>query len=341
MAINQRREGRHPLNLDAFFMTAQLTPQICKIRDFCSGGMYLSYSNRVIRFKRGEEMTVNFNLAVDGIVQACQIQVYVAHAIEGGMGVAFAQKPSEEVLYALHEESARSGKTPHEQTAKPEAVRLLHGCRTICAQAMTNLIKDFLTQARQQLLLAAGQSANLDERKEYNDAALFIQQNPNRISENFLRKINKTIDNLIDSIPASGEIDPTLPIFIDAEEDFDDWLSIKVMVTKIETDFLEELYGIQLRINFLLKTKLGNHNNPFGPYVICHNFKDVFDLFNFKQKTEKIIYRVFGEIMQKHMRSFYSGINDFLIQENVLPKLTLRDPFRALSGASPKDTPTL
>lgn len=338
MAINQRRETRHPLNLDAFFMTAQLAPQICKIRDFCSGGMYLSYTNRLIRFKRGEEMTVNFNLAVDDIVQACQVQVYVAHSVEGGMGVAFAQKPEEELMRALHEESARTSKAPSEPTAKPEAVRLMHGCRLICEQHINNLTKEFLVQARQQLLLAAGQTLSADEKKEYNEAALFIQKNPNRISENFSRKINKTIDSWIESIPLIGDAEGVLPSFVDAEEDFEDWLAIKVMVTKIETDFLEELYGIQLRVNYLLKTKLGNHNNPFGPYVICHTFKDVFDPFNFKQKAEKVIYRTFGEMMHKHMRNFYTALNDFLIQENVLPKLTFRDPFRTLSNYS-KDTP--
>jgi hypothetical protein len=178
--------------------------------------------------------------------------------------------------------------------------------------------------------LAAGQTINLEEKKEYNEAALFIQQNPNRISENFLRKMNKTIDSWIESIPKQGEAEDVRAKFFDAEEDFEDWLAIKVIVTKIETDFLEDLYGIQLRINYLLKTKLGNHNNPFGPYVICHNFKDVFDPFNFKQKAEKIIYRCFGEVMLKHMHAFYTALNDFLIQENVLPKLTFRGPFSGL-----------
>lgn len=338
MGINQRRETRHPLNLDAFFMTAQLGPQICKIRDFCSGGMYLGYTNRLIRFKRGEEMTVNFNLAIDDVVQACQVQVYVAHSVEGGMGVAFAQKPTDELMDSLYDESARTSKAPREQSAKPEAIRLMQGCRLICAQHITNLTKEFLTVARQQLLLAAGQTLNSEEKKEYNEAALFIQQNPNRISENFLRKMNKTIESWIESIPLSGEAEGVLPSFVDAEEDFEDWLAIKVMVTKIETDFLEDLYGIQLRVNYLLKTKLGNHNNPFGPYVICHTFKDVFDPFNFKQKSEKVIYRCFGEMMLKHMRSFYTALNDFLIQENVLPKLTFRDPFRGLVN-QPKSTP--
>lgn len=339
MTINQRRETRHPLNLDAFFMSAELGPQICKIRDFCTGGMYLSYTNRLIRFKRGEEMTVHFNLPIDDIVQACQAQVYVAHSVEGGMGVAFAQKPTEEIMHSLHDESARTSKAPSEQNAKPEAVRLMQGCRLICAQHITNLTKEFLIQARQQLLLASGQTINTEEKKEYNEAALFIQQNPNRISENFLRKMNKTIDSWIESIPLNGETEGVLPSFVDAEEDFEDWLAIKVMVTKIETDFLEELYGIQLRVNYLLKTKLGNHNNPFGPYVICHTFKDVFDPFNFKQKPEKIVYRSFGDMMLKHMRSFYTALNDFLIQENVLPKLTFRDPFRGLANPS-KNTPT-
>jgi hypothetical protein len=335
MSVNQRRETRHPLNLDAFFMTAQLGPQICKVRDFCTGGMYLSYTNRLIRFKRGEEMTVNFNLTVDDIAQACQVQVYVAHSVEGGMGVAFAKTPSEELLESLDNESARAAKVTPEQTAKPEAVRLMQACRLICSQHIASLTKEFLTQVRQQLLLAAGQTLNAEEKKEYNDAASFIQKNPNRISENFSRKMNKTIENWIESIPQIGEVEGTLPIFSDAEEDFEDWLAIKVMVTKIETEFLEDLYAIQLRLNHLLKSKLGSHNNPFGPYVICHTFKDVFDPFMFKQKSEKVIYRSFSDMMLKHMRALYITLNDFLIQENVLPKLTFGGPLRGLSSNQP------
>jgi len=335
MSTNQRREPRNPLNLDAFFMVAQLGAQTCKIRDFCSGGMYLSYSNRLIRFKRGEEIAVNFNLMIDDIVQACQIQVYVAHAVEGGMGVAFAQTPDEELLDALHSESVRVNKIPGEQTNKPEAVRLTHACRLICSQHIVNLTKEFLVDAKHQLLLAAGQTFNLDEKKEYNDAASFIQKNPNRIAENFSRKMNKTIESWIESIPLINENEAVAPIFIDAEEDFEDWLTIKVMVTKLETEFLEDIYAIQLRLNHLLKSKLGNHNNPFGPYVICHTFKDVFDPFMFKQKSEKIIYRVFGEIMLKHMKALYTALNNFLIQENVLPKLTFRG---SLSGLTANQT---
>lgn len=335
MSTNQRREPRNPLNLDAFFMVGQLGAQICKIRDFCGGGMYLSYTNRLIRFKRGEEMTVNFNLTVDDVSQACQVQVYVAHSVEGGMGVAFAQTPDEELLDALHDESVRVNKIPSEQTNKPEAVRLMQACRLICSQHIVNLTKEFLVQGKHQLLLAAGQTFNAEEKKEYNETASFIQKNPNRITENFSRKMNKTIESWIESIPLINEADAMPALFIDAEEDFEEWLTIKVMVTKLETEFLEDIYAIQLRLNHLLKSKLGNHNNPFGPYVICHTFKDVFDPFMFKQKSEKIIYRVFGEMMLKHMRALYVALNDFLIQENVLPKLTFRGSLSGLTANQP------
>ena len=332
MSANQRRETRHPLDIDAFFIMEKIQPQICKIRDFCNGGLYLSYSNRLIRFKRGEEMTLNFNLIIDDISQACQVNVYVAHSVEGGMGVAFAQTAAtEELLDALHDESVRAIKTPMEQKASPEAMRVMEACRLVFLQHVTKLIQEFLTQGRQQLLLAAGQASNIEEKKEYNDAANCIHQNPNRIAELFLRKINKTIESWIESIPQIGEFEGINANFIDAEEDFEEWLTIKVMVTKIETEYLEDLYAVHLRLNQLLKCKIGNHNNPFGPYIICHIFKDVFDPYRLSQKSEKVIYRVFSEMMLKHMKVLYVMLNDLLIQENVLPKLTFKNSLRGLT----------
>jgi hypothetical protein len=140
--------------------------------------------------------------------------------------------------------------------------------------------------------------------------------------------MTKNIDEWINSKIDLYEKPATVGSMVESE-DFEDWLTIKVMVTQVETQYLEELYSLQMRLNHLLHIKLGNHNNPFGPYVICHTFKDVFDPFDISPKPEKVIYRVFGDGLIQHMGEFYQALNALFIKENVLPKLNFRAPLKS------------
>ncbi len=107
------------------------------------------------------------------------------------------------------------------------------------------------------------------------------------------------------------------------KDEFEDWLTIKVMVNKVESGLRENLMALQLRLDDLMKVQAGKQFNPFAPMVFCDAFKFSMAQFNPEAKVESLLYRSFEEEVLSGLHDLYQQLNALLASRGVLPDLDL------------------
>lgn len=115
--------------------------------------------------------------------------------------------------------------------------------------------------------------------------------------------------------------------------EFEDWLTIRVMVTKADTQYRGELLQLKLRLDKLGIANSTGHHNPLGPSLICESFHVGLSQLKADREVEKVCLRVFEKSVLMHLGPLYRELNSILIRHGVLPDLDLS---KYLSEQAPK-----
>ncbi len=122
------------------------------------------------------------------------------------------------------------------------------------------------------------------------------------------------------------------------KDEFEDWLTIKVMVNKVESSLRESMMALQLRLDDLMSVQAGKQFNPFAPMVFCDAFKFALSKFNPEAKVETLLYRSFEEEVLSGLGALYEMLNNILAKEGILPDLDLA---RYLAGRQKQNVKNL
>ena len=95
------------------------------------------------------------------------------------------------------------------------------------------------------------------------------------------------------------------------------------MITKAENLYREPLLELQLRLDELTNTKMGQPNNPFGPSVLCESFRGAIEPLRLNSKVSKQVYFGFKEKVLNQLEPLYKALNISLAKAGILPDLNL------------------
>ena len=108
--------------------------------------------------------------------------------------------------------------------------------------------------------------------------------------------------------------------------DLEEALAVTNMVRKIRTNCKQPLYALERRIAELLAIDdLRAEDNPFGPEIMCSAFKDACAQIDPSVEVRLIILELFDRRLGAEAEQLYCKINDYLVNERVLP-VGAKDP---------------
>jgi diguanylate cyclase (GGDEF)-like protein len=333
--MNQRAHIRRAVDMPARLSNGEFADRPCQVRDFCLGGMLVTVSpaekTLVLSLQKGDALTVSVDVQGLRGTRSVTLRARLARKIGPDLGLAFdapdstsllaVQNHVRSLLDSDHQPLTRQPTLNREQ-ARHAATQLLDITRRFC---LTRL-EVFFPVAREALLAMADKATTNEAQHPWFEAAKLLGQNATSLSRNFVARSSQTLEQLShglasQSAATSQEDHRNGKLSLVDKDIFEDWLTLKVMASRAESHFNEELLHLQLRFDELFAISLSARKNPLHPSTFCNAFGESLRLLPLKQKTDRVILATFDETVINHLHDFYRDCNQSLARNGVLADL--------------------
>lgn len=327
----RRSSPRQPIKLAAQIDAGTGEAWPCQIADFCAEGMFIRYSGETSgkidrAFAQGSlsELTVRFR----GLESHRRYELHVSpvRRIDGAMGVHFT-RPESDAFNAMLQLCGSAGELSRSSLSAPsERVQfVLHQCARTVTRFIEPLMDACFVRTVEALRSAAQRASNDQLANEFMDASGQIQGRQ-RVLWHYM---SRSLESPLKPEPKGA---PGSVLSVVDKNEFEDWLAIRVMVTRADTLYRGDLLQLKLRLDKLGIANRTGHHNPLGPALVCEAFHTAMAQFKVSRDVEKVCLKTFEETVIKQLEPLYRELNNILIRHGVLPDLDLS---RYLSEQAP------
>lgn len=319
----RRSSPRRPIKLAAQVDLGEAGMWPCQIADFCAEGLFVRYagdtSERIRHYVSqypGVDLGIYFRTP-DG-QRRHQLKARPVRMIDGAMGVEFTRS-SPEAVNAMLAQCGADGANQERAALKPPSERvqfILHQCARAVIKHIEPLMADCFSAMAENLRQAALKAANDQQANEYMDAAGQVDARQRAIWLMMSRSLESPLK------PQRGDGQSASLSLVDKGE-FEDWLAVKVMVTKADTLYRAELLQLRMRLDRLGVTNATGHQNPLGPALVCEAFHGALDSLRASRVVEKVCLKTFETVVLQKIGPLYEELNHILVRHGILPDLDL------------------
>jgi len=336
-----RAHRRLAVDFDAFVTAAGLRDHPCKVRDFCLGGVLLSFEDPLRQppaalglLERGDGLELRVVTRTPGFRDTYTFAASIARRDKSQLGVAF-NSPDPTSLMALqslatvnasqlrmgNRQETRKKARPDDATVRTVMAEL----RVSVEEIIAPLPERLLAAARESLETMARAAGNDDERNRITDCFALLRRHANNLQGAFLQQSLKPL--LEFDKWQTGSVIPsasnTYRLSLIEKGAFEDWLAIKVMVSRAESECQESLFKLHIRLNELLGTTLAVQSNPVGPSVFFHAFGEPLQKLRLYKPVEQTLLRMLETLLLECLGRLYPRLNEILSARGLLPELEL------------------
>lgn len=334
----RRNSPRKPIKLAAQIDLGTGESWPCQIADFCPEGLFVRYSgetsrklDRAFASATPPELIVRFR-GPDG-KKRHELHVSMVRRIDGAMGVNFTRTNPEAVAAMLQQCGGSHSQDRASLRAPSERVQfVLHQSARAVIQHIEPLMDVCFVQMATALKAAAQKATNDQQANELMDFSGQVQARQRVIWHQIARSLESPLKPAPKGFPGS-ELS-----MVDKGE-FEDWLTIRVMVTKADTQYRKDLLQLKLRLDKLGIANATGHHNPLGPSLVCESFHAGLSQLKASREVEKICLKVFEQSVLFHLGPLYKELNNILIRHGVLPELDLSKYLSEQAVTSPQSKP--
>jgi diguanylate cyclase (GGDEF)-like protein len=318
----RRSSPRQPIKLAAQLDIGNGKNLPCQISDFCAEGLFVRYSgdtsrklDQVLGNESGNDLKVRFR-SIDGL-RRYELYVNVRRRIDGAMGVSFTRPDPDAINAMLAQVGANRDQDRVSLEAPSARVQfVLHQSAKAVVQYIEPLMDASLVQMIASLKESAQTAGNNQQANELMDSAAQVEARQRVIWHQMAKNLESPLK------PAPRGL-PGAELSVVDKGEFEDWLTLRVMVTKADTRYRRELLQLKLRLDKLGVPNATGHHNPLGPALICEAFHAGLSQLRANREVEKICLRVFDKTVLKHLEPMYRELNNILVRQGVLPDLDL------------------
>lgn len=332
----------------------------CVIRDFSQAGMLVSLDDLILaRLKRSAAVAAArpASICLELSDRSIAMEVEVVRYTEQGAGLRLLA-PSLEIFQALRQAAAPSVKDAHRLPSNLQTGlgQLGSDHRQQLAKAGTHTFTLFLQdqftgyfgQLETALLIEADRQKNQALQQPFFDAIALFRKQRQRVLGAAINRISETAMDIAlgrqvpEQLAEQNESKVRTLELVD-KDDFEDWLVVRVAISRAELQWRDNLIELQLRLDAAFGQRGGTRVfNPYSPSSLCNTFFDVIRHLGLKNKVVEVVFKVLQDGVLAHLGRVYHELNQLLIRADILPGLVL-DQYLASqvsSGRPPREPST-
>lgn len=353
----QRAHRRLNVDFDANITTQGMRDHPCKVRDFCLGGALLSLDDPLrplppgfVLIERGMPVEIRVVTRTAGFRDAYTFTATVARRDRQTLGISFAN-PDPTSLMALqsianvNNSQQRMGARTDVRKVKVDEVvvrKAVAALRDRVREHIGDLAQTLVSDALKPIAELEKHASNNEDLNQLREAGVTLRRYTADIQASFLKQALKPLEDFSGWQPGAtlpGQAGSSKLSLIDKNA-FEDWLAVKVMVSRAEGDCKESLFELQLRFNEMFGSQMGVQNNPVGPSVFYHALGEPIQKLRLPKQVEQLLLRGLENGMLERLARLYPVLNRTLVDLGILPDLEV-GKHRPLPAGAPRTTSTL
>jgi len=340
----RRAHRRHALDLVGRLTRDGKSFCDCRLRDFCPDGMMLAVDGSagdepLIDGKAvsvGENLALQFTARLNGEKHEHQARVKVARTSSNGIGVSFDGENADAVwqLRQLvrqlkdglrkNRDKARRARAPCAPMAVEQALnagQMLDVAKQQTEQFLTEGLAKLFEEAEKRLVSMDNDGAGDSNKVNPLDAMKEIQDVKVSIEAAYLKAVSQNFDGMInpDAVKEPEESAGEQELALVDTGSFDDWLTMKNIISAAEGDLKEAQYEIEQRLTHLARSTIDEENNPIGLAQLCLTFHDAVQGLGASGYARRTILEVFEYAIAKRLGEFYGDVNTMFANGGILP----------------------
>ena len=212
-------------------------------------------------------------------------------------------------------------------TDRTRSGAVLKHCRELASSSLISALPVVMDKLDDALFDLANRSSNNQDQSVYFETMRQVRVKRAGIETEFRQCFKESVRATIERLAGSKRRDPladtsTADLGLVDEDDFEETLAVTNMVQKIRGNCSEALYALERRIAELLAVdELHPDDNPFGPEAMCNAFKDACSQIDTDVEVRLIILKLFDRHVGTEVEGLYCRINDYLVEQGVLPEI--------------------
>jgi len=309
----------------------------CIIADYCSEGMFIKYAQSVSialdsYFKASEER--GFVIIFTGQQgEQYELASKPAHVMESAAGIRFVGR-NHRAIQSLNEFNAE-----RHQCVVPEGEvrQIIRECIDCIQEYTQPLMSDFFPGVVQEIKTSAVSASSDQLANTIMESANKISREQNSMLQVFMTAIQDPKMALEKT--TSSKIDTLDDLSLIGKNEFEDWLTSRVLITKTETSFRSLLLPLKIRLDAIGVGDKRYHQSPFGPALLVSAFQSSLSRLAMGSAVERLVFRCFEKQVVEHLEPLYEKLNKLLVKHNVLPDLDISkvQPLKSNSVLSDKE----
>lgn len=325
----RRSSIRRPIHHEAMLHLGSTHHVPCVIADYCPDGMFLKFDQKYIDFinalRKEDLLDISF---VDALDQEFHIGAHLAHIEVGALGIRFTQRHPKAIRSLMAANKGRS--SAPDQESKTIVEECIARIQESVLPLMTDLWPILVEEVKK-----ASEAAQSDQKASALLAtADKIEKGQRELQANYSLGVQDPLGTYSNQIDVSAKMNDTLSL-VD-KGDFEDWLTSRVLITKCETQYRGELLPLKVRLDAIGVGDKKHHQCVFGPALLVSAFQSTVSPLRLENTVEKLVFKAFEKQVMAELDSLYLGLNQILVNHNILPNLDVTSALRSRDEDKPE-----
>ena len=340
--MDKRRHERQPSEIEVVYSVRSGHVHTGIIMDYSKGGIFLQYADQS-QYMDLKRSSIHIGDPVESVIShqgnELTLRGKIAHWNDIGIGVQFIERHIQ-IYHVLDSISS-----DQEAAVNSARKQFIHQQKHVGHTARRDILKHFQQEGLEfidenfneffdvldETLLEEADKQRSDEMQHpYFDAMALLRKH----RKNIVGSISDELKIVLDQVAAGKEqdepskkINPEISISqlsLVEKEDFEDWLIVRVVVSRADLQFKEPLLELQLRLDaaFPIGKDLSTQN-PFSPSSVCRSLHRCIRHLRFEQRIERLIFKVFQDRVVDRLGRLYQKLNKILCDNGVLPDINV------------------
>lgn len=326
----KRRYSRQGTKVEAVMAIGDSTPIQCVILDFCEQGLFLQIKQPLsVGLKKGKSAKIYFSSHTGTTKEYFQIDAQIARVSDDGIGVSF-ENISDSMFSALKESTnigsiAAYSKNPKLYLTSTNQEHFKKAFKDFLNNNIPLLMNEFFGNAEDELEKKPEFAENFKDISAHANLYSLLMLNKVNLTVGFCQAVTADLDftgEKIESNPSSNQQGSNLSLV--EKETFEDWLSFSTLIRKVNANFKNQLYQLELKLSYVTCFPRYLIRNPIAPEQLCETFRSEITKLEDSNAARKILYKAFEKTLNDYLPGLYNAF-DALLVEHGAPKEKAED----------------
>ncbi len=308
-----RRDKRFQV-LQPARLTQQGHPDVdCEIHDFCQGGLFLKFTHSEAAIAT---LTQRTNSGVDIVFtadpsngsQTYRFSARIKRMSASGVGIVFDRQPMDALRALQKMRMAVHRKKFTAQLPTGADPQLREACTTLLNETLIQSYDQVMRILGDQLAAASSQASGIAEHTGLLNAMREFESHSTTVKGHLVTQVIAALKHTrpVQAQPARDAAPGNLKLVDETE--FEDWLATSSEAHKLEELFQEQLHEIEPRAGQLFGFSCDHSNNPFGPAIIGHAYREALQDIPVIPRARQVAYATLRATLAEQLAPLYAEL---------------------------------